>query len=210
MVQHYAVWHDSWSGGGVAGEFIAQVNTEELAASMPDEALVRAAAADPTAFAALYARYHLPVYRYLRLRVTTDEDAADLTQQVFLQAWPALGTYRERGVPFGAWLLRIARNLATNATRRARPTVNLEQVPGLPDWREEHHPERLALQREAIARANLLLDTLHPEQRDLLALRFAAGLSVREIAAVVGVSEAAAKKRLTRLIGTLKERYDAG
>ena len=66
----------------------------------PDEReLVAAARADPQAFAALYARFALRVYRYVRAHVPTDDEAADLTQQVFLRALDALPGYRERGAP---------------------------------------------------------------------------------------------------------------
>ncbi len=93
------------------------------AAESDDDQLVAAAQADPALFAALYRRYLTRVYRYARARVPTDEDAADATQQVFLQALDALPSYRARGVPFSAWLFRIARNATIDAHRRRRATL---------------------------------------------------------------------------------------
>src|SRR5256714_13984737 len=81
-------------------------------------ALVRAARQEPSAFGTLYDRYLGRIYAYLRARTSTDEEAADLTQQVFLQALDALPRYREGRVPFAAWLFRIARNAAIDSYRR--------------------------------------------------------------------------------------------
>ncbi|HET7037020.1 MAG TPA: sigma-70 family RNA polymerase sigma factor, partial [Thermomicrobiaceae bacterium] len=84
----------------------------EAAAAEEEAALVAAAKVDGAAFAALYRRHRGPIYRYLRARTRCDEDAADLTQQVFLKAFEALPRYQERGLPFAAWLFRLARNAA--------------------------------------------------------------------------------------------------
>src|SRR5579875_2591933 len=92
-----------------------------------DEALVRRAQADAVAFAPLYERYLPRVYRYLYARTHDPDDAADLTQTVFVRALAGLPAYRPRGLPFAAWLFRIARNVATDAHRRRdrRPTESL-------------------------------------------------------------------------------------
>ena len=88
-------------------------------------ALVRAAREEPSAFGTLYDRYLGRIYAYLRARSSNDEEAADLTQQVFLQALDALPRYREGRVPFAAWLFRIARNAAIDSHRRRRTSVRL-------------------------------------------------------------------------------------
>src|SRR5579885_1907370 len=87
-----------------------------------DEALVQAAQQDVAAFSELYARYQDRIYTYLRTRTSQTEDAADLTQQVFVQAVAALPRYRMQGVTVAAWLFRIARNVATDWRRQQRPT----------------------------------------------------------------------------------------
>src|SRR5438128_9340275 len=94
-----------------------------------EAALVRAAQEDPAAFAHLYHHYRHRVYAYLRVRLAGEEDAADLTQQVFLQALDALPRYHQKTAPFGAWLFRIARNAATDFQRRRRNTVAWDGVP---------------------------------------------------------------------------------
>lgn len=152
--------------------------------------------------------HHLPdIYSYFLAHTRSQEDAADLAQQVFTQALTALPRYRDQGLPVAAWLFRIARNLLIDSQRRSRPTVSWDLVP------ESLHPpanddvESAVLRREAAARLGPVLDRLDPEKRDLLVLRFAAGLKVPEIAAVVGRSEPAIRSELRRVLQALREGY---
>ncbi|HET7036887.1 MAG TPA: sigma-70 family RNA polymerase sigma factor [Thermomicrobiaceae bacterium] len=185
---------------------------QQPAGSVDDEAaLVAAARDDPAAFAELY-RCELPrIYRYLRARTGSAAEAEDLSQQVFLQALTALPRYRERGLPIAAWLFRIARNAAHDAARRRGRQVVAFSWDDLPEERQpgsESGPELIVLQRESLERLSALLAGLSDDKRDLLALRVAAGLSIREIAAAVGKSEAAVRKQLERTLKRLKEQYD--
>lgn len=165
----------------------------ETAWSQEDEALVVSARESREIFAALYQR-HLPrVYRYLRLRAASDEEAADLAQSVFLRAFDALPRYRPGGAPFVAWLFRIARNAATDAHRRRRHHVPLDLVPPTLEPPSGDDPEALALRRERLEGLRALVSGLDQSKRELLALRFGAELSVAEIASTVGKSEAAVK-----------------
>jgi RNA polymerase sigma-70 factor (ECF subfamily) len=171
-----------------------------------DEAdLVRAAQERPEAFGALYEQHVDSIYRYLQLRVGP-ADAADLTQQVFLKAFKSLPRYTSRGLPFLAWLFRIARNLATDHHRSSLQSPG-ELLPGVAEAATLASPEEMALQIERLGYLRSLLRELGAEKRELLAMRFAGGLTSREIAAVMGKSEAAIKKQLTRIIHTLKEQY---
>ena len=174
-----------------------------------DVALVRAAQQDRAAFAPLYHRYRHRVYAYLYTRLPHAEDAADLTQQVFVQVLAALPRYRPDGPPFAGWLFRIARNAAVDHQRRQRRiAVTLERVP------EELHPrtdqdlEAQVVQQEALAHLHATLGTLDPPTRDLLLLRFMGQLTAVEIGAAIGTSPAAASKRLQRALQTLKEQYN--
>jgi RNA polymerase sigma-70 factor (ECF subfamily) len=172
-----------------------------------EETLVRAARQDRAAFGPLYARYQDRLYTYLRTRTATAEDAADLTQQVFVQALDALPRYRSQGVSVGAWLFRIARNAATDWQRRQRPTVPWEALP------EAFHPcapetaDGALLQREAFAPLYALLAGLDAPTREALILRFTAQLTLAEIGTVLGKSAEATRKQITRALHTLKEQY---
>jgi len=168
-------------------------------------ALISAVQSGDLAFSMLYERYLGRVYAYLRARTTTDEDAADLTQQVFLQVWSALPRYREGKTPFAAWLFRIARNAAVDGRRRVRPSVALDTLPLALLASGDLSTEAHVLHRERLERLHTLLGDLDRDKRELLALRFAAGLTIAETASVVGKSEAAVKKSLFRLLHALKE-----
>jgi RNA polymerase sigma-70 factor (ECF subfamily) len=131
--------------------------------------LVTAAQSDPAAFADLYEHFLPIVYRYLLARLGSAEDAADLTQQVFTRALSALPGFKPNGPPFSAWLLRIARNAAIDASRRRHPSVQIEQIPA-----DRHpvdlsaDPEDLTLRREADSDPHAMLAGLNDEQRDLM------------------------------------------
>lgn len=173
-----------------------------------DEAvMVQAAKRNPAEFGVLYEHYREQVYSYLLACTKNVEDAADLTQQVFLQALDALHQYQPHKGSFLAWLFGIAHNAAVNFLRRHRTTMAWNLVP------EMHHPtveldvEAEIVQREATDRLYVLLNALDQQKRELIALRYVVGLTTAEIAVVVGKSEAATKKQLTRILYTLKEQY---
>ena len=183
-----------------------QDNTDDPGTPTGEHALVEAAKRDPAAFAALYQRYFARVYRYLRIRLQSEEDAADLTQQVFLKALDALPRYRTHGAPFAAWLFTIARHTLADRFRRHPVTLPLEAASEL---LAEHEMEAVVLRHESFEQLALLLDSLNPDARDLLALRFAAGLTTPEIAAILDKRPTAVRKSLSRLLQTLKEQDPA-
>src|SRR6185437_9545514 len=125
------------SGQGDAGD--AETPTGE-------HALVEAAQRDPAAFAALYQVYFARVYRYLRVRLRSEEDAADLTQQAFLKALDALPRYRTHGAPFAAWLFTIARHTLADRYHRLPATLPLEAAN---EVQAEHGMEAAVLRHES-------------------------------------------------------------
>jgi len=173
-----------------------------------DTALALRARTDPAAFGMLYERYLDRIYAYLRARTSSAEDAANLTQQVFLRAFDALDQYRPRRASFATWLFRIARNTATDAYRRQKSTVAWDLLPAALQPIAGDDPESSALRRETQDRLRIVLGACDEGTREVLALRYGAGLSVAETAAIVGKSEAAVKKQLTRALRALKERYN--
>ncbi|MCM8746046.1 sigma-70 family RNA polymerase sigma factor [Thermomicrobium sp. CFH 73360] len=177
--------------------------TDKQPAELEDEAVLLAAAReDPNAFAELYLRYLGPVYRYLLAWTGSPADAEDLAQETFLRAYRTLDTYRPRGSPFLFWLLRIARNVAIDASRRRTvERARNSAIRPLLSLSHEHFDDRLLLEQ--------LLRQLTPGKQELLALRFAAGLSTRGIARLLGKREGAVRKQLFRIIRELREAYDA-
>jgi Sigma-70 region 2 len=99
---------------------LAILRDESQPEPLAEVMLVQQARDDPSLFTPLYNLYRDRIYWYLRARVSSDEDAADLTQQVFLRALERLHQYQERKGPFAAWLFAIARHAASNSHRRPR------------------------------------------------------------------------------------------
>jgi RNA polymerase sigma-70 factor, ECF subfamily len=159
-----------------------------------DGALVRAAqGGDVAAFGRLYERYFDGIYGYLAYHLGGPDLAEDATAQVFLRALESLPRYRWTGAPFRAWLYRIAHNLVVDLhRRRTRHPVGVlddEQVDpgrlGDPDgWLQEK------VAREALLAA---VDDLTALQRQVILLKFAAGLSNAEVAVVLERTEGAVK-----------------
>ena len=195
------------SEGETHGSLHKDVLKNKLSTESDEIKLIEAAQTDPAAFEILYQRNLARIYRYLRTRVGSEEEASDLTQQVFLQALDALPNYRFRGVPFAAWLFRIAYHLVTDVYRHRRNDVSWDSLPDIFQSTAEQDPEALVLQRENLFRIRELLAKLDPYKRELLVLRFSAGLSTSEIAIVVGKRAATVKKQLTRTIQSLQEQY---
>jgi RNA polymerase sigma-70 factor (ECF subfamily) len=175
-----------------------------------DADVLAAIAGDEHAFDRLYTRYLPSVYRYLRTRSGGPEDAADLTQLVFLNAFRKLGSYRADASGFAPWLFGIARNAARDAHRRgSAPAISWDIVPEqLIPTAHGATPEAAALAAEAVARVRAAVANLDRDKQELLALRFAAGLTSAQIATVVGKREAAVKKQLWRLVQQLKKDFD--
>jgi RNA polymerase sigma factor (sigma-70 family) len=165
-----------------------------------DAALVQAARCDPAAFAALYRHYVTPIYRYLFSRLGNSADAQDLTAQVFAEALERLPGYRERG-SFAAWLFTIAHHRVADHYRRQRSHLPLNDALDGPD--EDSDPLAGLVRKQAIQRLAELVAHLNEDQQELLRLRFAAGLTYGQMAAVVGRSEAAVKMAVHRLLQRL-------
>jgi RNA polymerase sigma-70 factor (ECF subfamily) len=169
-----------------------------------DEELALAARSDRTAFALLYRRHRLAVFRYLRTRTNSEDDAAELTAVTFERALAAMPRYRPTGGGVLAWLLRIARNAAIDAGRRASADPLLDDIP---DERHPTAPEDIALAIEARTTLMAAVNRLSPTQREAIVLRYAAGLTARQIGDVLGKNEQAAQKVLSRALEAIRETY---
>lgn len=170
-----------------------------------DALLVQEAQRRPAAFAAIYTRYVGQVHRYIYSRVGSRADAEDLTAEVFADALRALPGYRERGL-FPAWLFAIARRNVAGHHRRRRPAQPLDGAAAAPDPQPD--PLAQALAHETFAELDRQLAQLDEDQRELLRLRYAAGLTYREIGQVLGKREAAVKMAVHRLLGRLQAEWE--
>lgn len=142
---------------------------------------------DGPAFAALYDMYLDRVYNYVYYRVGNRPDAEDLAQQVFLNAWHAIGRYRQTGATFTGWLLAIAHNLVVSFHRKSKDTAYLELEPAAHQRWADPEAETLARNdRVAVRRAIL---RLKPEWQQVIVMRFIENLEYADIAAAVGKTE---------------------
>jgi RNA polymerase sigma-70 factor (ECF subfamily) len=163
---------------------------------MRDEDLLRAAqGGDAGAFGQLYERYFDRVYSYLAFKLGSPTEAEDAAGQVFLRALESLAGFRWTGVPFRAWLFRIAHNHLVDALRRRtrRPSEPLDAGLDLADGRALADPEGWLM--EKLRREDLLhaVAGLTELQRQVISLKFAAGLTNAEVALILGRSEGAVK-----------------
>ena len=162
----------------------------------------RAVAGDLAALGKLYDELVGPVYRYVALRVRRREDAEDLTQLVFVKVLEALPRYQARGVPFGGWLFRLARNVVIDHIRTRREHVTLDLAAERPAT--EGGPDELAALRQELDSVATALRRLTPEQREAIELRFFAGLSAKEAAMAMDRQEGTVRGLQFRGIAALR------
>ncbi|HLY13712.1 MAG TPA: sigma-70 family RNA polymerase sigma factor [Candidatus Limnocylindrales bacterium] len=168
-----------------------------------DRTVAQARAGDRAALAALYDLFASRVYRFALVRVRSSADAEDLLQRIFVKVIEGLPRYEERGLPFAAWLFRIARNTVIDHERTLHEHASLDDIAQRVDDRAG--PEALAdaaFERETIRTA---LEQLTPEQRDVIAYRFFAGLSPAEIGLLMDRREGAIRALQFRAIQTLRD-----
>jgi RNA polymerase sigma-70 factor (ECF subfamily) len=153
---------------------------------------------------AIYAE-HLPrIYNYFRFRLAADADVEDLTARVFEKAWSARSSYRRDLAAFSTWLYRIAQNVSIDYLRSRRAHAPLDAALAVVTDRT---PEADEERRSDLARLAKLTISLPDRERELIALRYGAGLSNRAIAPLVGLSESNVGTILHRTVQTLRSQW---
>lgn len=163
---------------------------------------VQAAQEDVALFRPLYDRHYEPVFRYLYNRSQDTELAADLCAQVFLKALQRLGDYTFQGVPFSAWLFRIAANEVAQHFRQAQKARIVSMEEGeLHTLTDEVAEDNSEAQRAALLQA---MQTLKESELALIEMRFFEQRSFREIADILGITESNAKVKTYRILERMK------
>lgn len=170
-----------------------------------DDVLVRASQGDKDAFGELYEHYTERIFNYVYYRTGNVHDAEDLTARVFQRAMNHIRNYTDRGVPFSAWLYRIAHNLVANwhRDRSRKQEIPLDDVPILPA--KTDHPETTLVRTEQQDALLRLIRRLPPERQNLLILKFVENLSNAEIGQIMGRSEGAVKSLYHRTLLSLRD-----
>ncbi len=162
---------------------------------------VEQAKADPRRFTVLYERYFGDIFRFVLRRAGDRELSADLVQETFLKAMLALPKYELRGLPFRAWLYRIALNELRMHWRKRKEVVvdmSYHQVKGLSEEMQ------LPMEDDQLKRLATAMGRLDEERGRLLELRFMDGMSYLEMGQVLGIGEDAVKMRTHRVLAQLR------
>jgi RNA polymerase sigma-70 factor (ECF subfamily) len=170
-----------------------------------EEVLSLASEGDRDAFGRLYERYVDRIFNYVYYRTGNLHDAEDLTARVFQRAMNHIQNYKDRGVPFSAWLYRIAHNLVANwhRDRSRKQEIPLDDLPILPT--KGDHPERNLVRSQEQDALLKLIRRLPPERQTLLILKFVEDLSNAEIGAIMERSEGAVKSLYHRTLLALRD-----
>lgn len=156
-----------------------------------EENLVRRAQHhDQEAFAQLYEEHFDKIYRYVAFKIGNETEAEDMTQQVFLNALQSISSFKWKGIPFSAWLFRIAHNQVVDHLRRKKhATVPLDESLASND----NNPQLVVEQKLDIEQLLLATKQLTEAQREVLSLRFAGELPIAQVAKSMGKSQGAVK-----------------
>ena len=173
-----------------------------------DDILIKAIAGDKDAFGILYERYVGRIYTYIYYRTGNTHDAEDLTARVFYRAIEHIGRYRQRGVPFSAWLYRIAHNLVANwhRDRQRRQEVPIDDMVNLQAKLDP--PEMTMMNTLDMERLMKVIQSLSSERQELLILKFVQELSNAEIGKIMRRSEGAIKSLYHRTLLSLRDDLD--
>jgi len=166
----------------------------------------RAIAGDCDAFGCLYQNHMDAIYRYIFFRVGDTNDAEDLTEQVFLQAWESLPEYQHASHPFSSWLYRIAHNLVVDHHRRRKPILEIDSIEENPNLENQAGLLNHFSQAEETIVLAQAIRQLPDEQQQVIILRFIEGLSHSEVAHILNKSDGACRMIQARALATLNEK----
>jgi len=169
---------------------------------LDERSLIEAAQAEPARFLDLYERHFHRVYAYVARRAASRAEAEDITSEVFERALTNLHRYEWRGVPFIAWLFRIASNALADRWQQTSRDSD-DPVPDVPNGRDASDIERRAM-------VSQLVDRLPDAQRRVIEMRFVDQKSIREIAAALDRSEGAVKQLQLRALENLRKSMEGG
>lgn len=156
-------------------------------------------------FADIFDRYYNRIYKYMRYRLNSIEEAEDLSSQVFEKIMQKIDTYDPERAPFEVWLFSIAQNTVNAYYRcnKRRKWSPLESIRDLPS--ERPSPEEAAVHNEEQSRLLEALSSLDERERNIIAMKFAGGLKNREIAELMKISDSNTGVILYRSLHKLRE-----
>ncbi|MFC1937702.1 sigma-70 family RNA polymerase sigma factor [Chloroflexota bacterium] len=171
---------------------------------MQDEGLVRRAQKrDPEALTQIYEQYFDRIYRYIALKIGNRTEAEDMTQQVFLNAIKSISSFKWKGVPFSAWLFRIAHNQVVDYLRKKTKHGTVPLIEPLAE--SDDDPQQMAEQQLDMERVLAAAQRLTRAQQEVISLRFAGERTIAEAARIMGKSQGAIKALQHSAIAALRK-----
>ncbi len=186
---------------GIVGSKSSEVDDVQL--------LQRAQRGDKQAFGELYERYAPRVFRYLYAHLDNRLDAEDLTEDVFLRVWKSLGSYQEQGVPFLAFLFRVAHNALIDHYRRGGKGETETSIEEMRIHETDAGPAETVMANLEHQQLRAKLMELREDYRTVLALRYLSGLTPEETARVMGRSAGAVRVLQYRALAALRSMLES-
>ena len=168
-----------------------------------EQVVQRAVNGDREAFTYIYDLHFDKIYRYIYVKVHSQAEAEDLTQDVFIKAYEAIKSYKWRDLPFTAWLFRIAHNRVIDHVRKAskEKKAPLEEADAISSGDPVHVTE----QNYEIYQLKVALEKLPDAQREVATMRFISELSITEVALALGKSEGTVKALQFNAVASLRK-----
>ena len=185
------------------------METEQISTSERDsneEDVLTRSRTDPEAFKPIYTKYFKKIFLFVLHRVGEKQISADITQQVFLKALTGLSKFQFKGLPFSAWLYRIAINECNDFFRKTKKS----RLVVLEEGKVEHLFEELTsdnTQEELERKLPLILQRLNVDELQVIEFRFFEGKTFKEIAEILGITETYAKVKTYRTLEKMKKLF---
>ncbi|MFN2147258.1 MAG: RNA polymerase sigma factor [Anaerolineales bacterium] len=174
----------------------------DIGAVEDSKLIARAKRGDAHAYGVLYRRYAEAIYKYIRLRVSDEHTAQDLTEVVFLRSYESLSRYRERGLRFSAYLYQVARNLLVDHYRQANEMLSIDEIE--PASGERLSMDERFIQHEQVEMIKQAMDRLPEEYQEIIRLRVILDVPTQEAAQWMKKSEGAVRVLLHRALKALR------
>ncbi len=178
--------------------------SEEAVTLLEDAELIELVkSGDLDAFGELYERYLDPIYRYIATRVGNEQDAEDLTEHVFLRSFESLNRYEDRGLPYSAFLYRVARNVLVDHYRRRVDEGQIETAERIAEKRSSL--DERVVENETYQRIERELGRLPEDYQEVIRMRILLDLPTDIVAEWLDRSEGAVRVLLHRALKALRE-----
>ncbi len=179
------------------------MNNSKLSVTEIEELVLQAQAGDSEAFGKIYDAFVDQVYRYIFFKVSSKDDAFDLTENVFLKVWQNLKSYRDNNQKFGAWIFRIAHNLVVDFYRFRKESVELDV--DIPDHNRDNNPKLLteqSLSKDVLRKA---ISKLKKSYQEVILLKFINDLDNVEISRIMKRNEGSVRILKFRALKALRQ-----